>query len=860
MQIVMPMLAGSAKGVSNVPTLNPSEGEFEDMVRYVQSITSMGQEYGMVKVVPPSSWKARALGYDAVDSLVRSSGKQTSEGDDGVYWLMAEEFGGVYMSDFKKYIQHVDNTHHVDFWSTVGDNDSQEVYTAHSPNASLFDKDVMAWNLGKVDGLVKSRASRGWQVSSQGTNGVNLGMRNTARGWIREDTPSFGAAFLHFGEKRTVYSVPSSHHARVEEILNEMLPDKAQAMQGQPLTRLHALLLDPAVLSKRGVPVMKLVQEPGEFVVHFSGAYHCSFCHGLSCWEYGSISTAPTNEGTQRPSFPASRASPMGARPGLPVLQQELEHQQHNMQHQHQQLHHQAAAMQQIQLQQMMLAQQMQQPMMQVQQPPMVNLANLAAFAESVKQEPGLKEKPKPASAAKKRGGKEPVDKPMNGKRKAAEEPEEKRLMPRAARTASFGAQNEAMHHSSDDCARDNSKGQGIRRKRKRKQEDDMGPDGKGKLGDKKDLSTADKNKNCHFCEHAPKRCSIFACTDSVCDQMFCENCCKRHLGKPTHFKGQDDADACRWRCPICTRQCCCTLAVCNRQHLHCKRYRRKMKHVLRKGGSMGSDTLEEVPVSDAEDANEEEEEEEHDTHAHHPSTNSRRVETPENSQSHPAASHFMSRLPSTEAGLHFNMHEGMQGMVRGMQMHFQQTAYPVLMQNDLARAVSSPGLRFSHPLTPLFGVSTPTLQNAGSLVNTPGGYGVGGTPIGVGTPLTPLGDYPAVTTPFSFQAESHEDQQPANCSWFDTLFGASADVASLVQQQVLGQLQVQALNPAARQGFHPQAQQALQQWAAQQVALVSHNQQPAQKQAGGPQGTLEDTTSSWAPDEFVFSPQDEDE
>ena len=61
----------------------------------------------------------------------------------------------------------------------------------------------------------------------------------------------------------------------------------------------------------------------------------------------------------------------------------------------------------------------------------------------------------------------------------------------------------------------------------------------------------ADKNKNCHFCEHAPKRCAIFACLDPVCDQMFCENCCKRHLNRPTSFKGQHDACAADWRCPI---------------------------------------------------------------------------------------------------------------------------------------------------------------------------------------------------------------------------------------------------------------------------------------------------------------------
>jgi len=87
------------------------------------------------------------------------------------------------------------------------------------------------------------------------------------------------------------------------------------------------------------------------------------------------------------------------------------------------------------------------------------------------------------------------------------------------------------------------------------------------------------KNKNCHFCEHAPKRSAFFACLNPSCDQTFCENCCARHLAKPTNFQCQDDADKADWRCPICTRMCCCVLGTCTKKHLHCKRYRRKLKN-----------------------------------------------------------------------------------------------------------------------------------------------------------------------------------------------------------------------------------------------------------------------------------------
>mmetsp|Transcript_25459 Transcript_25459/g.84211 ORF Transcript_25459/g.84211 Transcript_25459/m.84211 type:complete len:638 (-) Transcript_25459:136-2049(-) len=112
-----------------------------------------------------------------------------------------------------------------------------------------------------------------------------------------------------------------------------------------------------------------------------------------------------------------------------------------------------------------------------------------------------------------------------------------------------------------------------IRRRRKRKYE----TDGAKAAGEPVEL----KNKNCHFCEHAPKRCSIFTCTNPKCDQMFCDKCCKNHLNSPLSFRSQQEADKCEWKCPLCRRNCCCTKSVCKEDHLHCKRYRRRMKQLI---------------------------------------------------------------------------------------------------------------------------------------------------------------------------------------------------------------------------------------------------------------------------------------
>eukprot|EP00960_Hanusia_phi_P034921 751363-Hanusia_phi.AAC.1 len=89
-------------------------------------------------------------------------------------------------------------------------------------------------------------------------------------------------------------------------------------------------------------------------------------------------------------------------------------------------------------------------------------------------------------------------------------------------------------------------------------------------------MTSTGKNKNCHFCEHAPKRCISLSCTS--CDQVFCEKCCVRHLkDKPQAEAGSP------WSCAICRIQCCCVKKVCQKQHLHCKRYRRRVKHEQQK-------------------------------------------------------------------------------------------------------------------------------------------------------------------------------------------------------------------------------------------------------------------------------------
>lgn len=43
-------------GIMEAPTYMPTEEEFKDPFKYIQSIADEGRKYGIVKIIPPDSW------------------------------------------------------------------------------------------------------------------------------------------------------------------------------------------------------------------------------------------------------------------------------------------------------------------------------------------------------------------------------------------------------------------------------------------------------------------------------------------------------------------------------------------------------------------------------------------------------------------------------------------------------------------------------------------------------------------------------------------------------------------------------------------------------------------------------------
>ncbi|CEL93705.1 unnamed protein product [Vitrella brassicaformis CCMP3155] len=84
----------------------------------------------------------------------------------------------------------------------------------------------------------------------------------------------------HKGKAKVWYLVPAAFMEAVDELTKKHLPEEF-AQCGQ-YNRHKAVLLHPRILVEAGIPVYRIVQEEGDFVVTLPGAYHQGFNLGFN--------------------------------------------------------------------------------------------------------------------------------------------------------------------------------------------------------------------------------------------------------------------------------------------------------------------------------------------------------------------------------------------------------------------------------------------------------------------------------------------------------------------------------------------------------------------------------------------------
>ncbi|XP_036427357.1 uncharacterized protein kdm4aa isoform X3 [Colossoma macropomum] len=285
--------------VFRIMTFHPTKEEFKNFSRYIAYMESQGaHRAGMAKIIPPKDWMARRT-YDDIDDLVIPAPiQQVVTGQSGLFTQYNIQKKPMSVREFRK-VSNTDkfcNPRYVDFdelerkyWKNLTLN--PPLYGA-DVSGTLYDPDVTEWNIGRLNTILDT-VERESGVKNKGVNTPCLyfGMWKSTFAWHTEDMDLYSINYLHFGEPKSWYIVPPEHGKRLERVAKGFFPGSAQSCEA--FLRHKMTLISPSILRKYGIPLEKVIQEAGQFIVTFPYAYHAGFNHGFNCAE-------STNFATQR--------------------------------------------------------------------------------------------------------------------------------------------------------------------------------------------------------------------------------------------------------------------------------------------------------------------------------------------------------------------------------------------------------------------------------------------------------------------------------------------------------------------------------------------------------------------------------
>ncbi|KAJ1257354.1 hypothetical protein BS78_K085600 [Paspalum vaginatum] len=162
-------------------------------------------------------------------------------------------------------------------------------------NAALAARDVgeTEWNMRlapRARGSVLRAMGR--DVAGVTTPMLYVAMLYSWFAWHVEDHELHSLNYLHFGKPKTWYGVPRDAMLAFEDAVRvHGYADDLNAIMAFQTLNEKTTVLSPEVLLSAGVPCCRLVQNPGEFVITFPGAYHSGFSHGFNCGEATNIAT-----------------------------------------------------------------------------------------------------------------------------------------------------------------------------------------------------------------------------------------------------------------------------------------------------------------------------------------------------------------------------------------------------------------------------------------------------------------------------------------------------------------------------------------------------------------------------------------
>ncbi|KAJ6727721.1 LYSINE-SPECIFIC DEMETHYLASE [Salix koriyanagi] len=311
--------------IEDAPVFYPTAEEFEHTLDYISKIRAKAEPYGICRIVPPACWSPPcclkekdtwkhnkfSTRIQFVELLqnrepMRKKSKKSnvaSETDETFGFHSGSDFT---LEEFEKEAAYFKEcyfgmkdimdgaTENQILEPSVEDIEGEYWRIVEKPTDEvkvLYGADLETATFGS--GFPKSSAlmTKECDISGVLVPWLYIGMCFSSFCWHVEDHHLYSLNYLHWGDPKIWYGVPESHASNLEDAMRKHLPD---LFEEQP-DLLHCLVtqLSPTVLKAEGVPVYRVVQHSGEFVLTFPRAYHSGFNCGFNCAE--AVNVAPVD-------------------------------------------------------------------------------------------------------------------------------------------------------------------------------------------------------------------------------------------------------------------------------------------------------------------------------------------------------------------------------------------------------------------------------------------------------------------------------------------------------------------------------------------------------------------------------------
>lgn len=271
----------------------PTENEMQNFSEYIKKIETQGaHEVGICKIIPPKTWSPRKSGYDNIDIVIPFPVRQKISGRVGIYSVDNTEQQPMHLTDFKAMAENATylTPKHLDYtdlerkyWKNL--KYISPIYGVDVPS-TLFGEELETFCLPRLKTIL-DLVTHEYRIGIRGVTSSYLyfGMWKTTFPWHTEDLDLYGINFLHFGAPKTWYGIAPKHGKRFERFALNLYGREITGKVCPAYLRHKTAMISPTILKGNSIEFVKVVQEPGEFIVTFPYAYHAGFNHGYNCAE-----------------------------------------------------------------------------------------------------------------------------------------------------------------------------------------------------------------------------------------------------------------------------------------------------------------------------------------------------------------------------------------------------------------------------------------------------------------------------------------------------------------------------------------------------------------------------------------------